>query len=233
MRFGGVSYLNAKPLLEGLEPLVLDTPARLSERFAAGEIDVALLPVAAGEKSGQPRVGSLGIVARGAVESVLLFLADGISYPGDVRRVRLDPDSRTSRALTMLLLKERWYANAEIVETGPADAELCIGDAALQRVEDHPNAVDLAEEWWQHTGLPFVFAAWYGDPAAEPALEAAYEEGQNRGVNGYCARAAVNLKLDVVALKRYLTTSIQFRIGEEEEAGLQRFLADATRLGLL
>ena len=65
MRFGGVSYLNAKPLLQGLCPLVLDTPAVLSERFAAGEIDVALLPVAAGEKSGKPRIGSLGIAARG------------------------------------------------------------------------------------------------------------------------------------------------------------------------
>lgn len=231
MRFGGVSYLNAKPLLQGLDPLVLDTPTRLSERFAAGEIDVALLPVAAGEKSGLLRVGSLGIAARGPVQSVLLFLTKGISRPEEIRRVRLDPDSRTSRALTMLLLLERWNTDPVIVDAG-GDAELCIGDSALQRAQTEGDSIDLAEAWLDHTGLPFVFAAWYGDPAAEAELEAAYERGR-REIARYALEASGELELGAKSLKRYLDECIQFRIGEDEEAGLERFLADATRLGLL
>ena len=51
VRFGAVPYLNARPLVEGLSPLVLATPSDLAARFARGGIDVALLPVAAGEAS--------------------------------------------------------------------------------------------------------------------------------------------------------------------------------------
>ncbi|MGH7163355.1 MAG: menaquinone biosynthetic enzyme MqnA/MqnD family protein, partial [Planctomycetota bacterium] len=65
MRFGGVSYLNARPLLEGLAPLLLDTPAGLARRFHMGEVDVALLPVTEGETSRRPRVGALGVAAEG------------------------------------------------------------------------------------------------------------------------------------------------------------------------
>ena len=48
---GAVEYLNTKPLicdLERLAPdadLVLDLPSRLADRLAAGELDVALIPV--------------------------------------------------------------------------------------------------------------------------------------------------------------------------------------------
>ena len=82
MRFGGVSYLNARPLLEGLEPLVVDDPAGLTLRFERGEVDVALLPVAVGETAGLTRVGSLGIAAHGPVDSVLMLelLADRQPY---------------------------------------------------------------------------------------------------------------------------------------------------------
>ena len=53
LRIGAVSYLNTKPLIWGLEhdaadrglELSLDVPAVLARRMAAGELDVALLPV--------------------------------------------------------------------------------------------------------------------------------------------------------------------------------------------
>ena len=52
---GAVSYLNTKPLIYGFEQgamkddvhLVLDYPAKLAERMNKGELDAALLPIAA------------------------------------------------------------------------------------------------------------------------------------------------------------------------------------------
>ena len=49
VRVGAVSYLNSKPLIEGLAgadglELYLDYPSRLAERLARGELDVALIP---------------------------------------------------------------------------------------------------------------------------------------------------------------------------------------------
>src|SRR5438270_13134059 len=51
IRIGAVNYLNTKPLicdLDVLAPdaeLVLDVPSRLADRLAAGDLDVALIPV--------------------------------------------------------------------------------------------------------------------------------------------------------------------------------------------
>ena len=213
MRFGAVSYLNAKPLIEGLAPLVLDTPAHLADRMEAGELDVALLPVAAGERLGLPRVGNLGIAAEGRVDSVLVFIRRG-----PVRTIRLDPASRTSRILARVLYRERFGHDPEPVESD-ADAELVIGDAALER---EGKSIDLAEEWTAWTGLPFVFAAWYGDPAAAAALAAAYERGRARLAN-YASGE----------LLKYLQERIRFEIGPREEQGLARFLELARAHSLL
>lgn len=230
MRFGGVAYLNARPLLEGLSPLVLDTPARLVERQRRGEVDVALLPVAAGEGAGLGRVGSLGIAAEGPVESVLLFLHRS---PESVETLSLDPASRTSRVLAQVLLQARHGVRPRLVEPGArADAELLIGDGALVRGSTGEPRLDLAEEWTRWTGLPFVFAAWYGEADAAALLETAYERGRTR-ISDYAREAGAELGLAPATLERYLRERIRFRIGGREEAGLRRFLEEARRLGLL
>jgi chorismate dehydratase len=226
VRFGAVAYLNARPLTEGLAPLVLDSPAGLARRFALGEVDVALLPVAAALEAGAPRVGRLGIAAEGPVESVLLFLR---TAPGRVRTLAADPASRTSNVLAELLLR-RAYGAAPRLVSGPADAEVCIGDRALVRGEGTEERLDLAEAWGRWSGLPFVFAAWHGDPRAEAALEAAHARGTER-IADY-ARAA-GIGLPAARLERYLRERIRYRIGPREEQGLARFVAEGRRLGLL
>jgi chorismate dehydratase len=226
VRFGSVPYLNARPLVEGLSPMLLATPAELAARFARGEVDVALLPVAAGEASGAPRVGSLGIAAEGPVDSVLLFLRRPVEA---VRTVALDPASRTSVVLARLLIEEAWGHSPRYVDP-PADAELLIGDAALVRGQGDEPRLDLAEEWTRWTGLPFVFAAWDGDARAEAALEAAYARGTVR-IPSYARGAGLGLPPE--RLERYLRERIRFRIGPREEEGLRRFVARGRARGLL
>lgn len=229
MRFGGVPYLNARPLLEGLSPLLLEVPSLLARRFEAGELDAALLPVAAGEISGRPRIGSLGIAAMGEVESVLLFHRVA---PPRIATLRLDPSSRTSRILAQWVLARGHGARPRIVEEGAADAELVIGDPALVRAGSGEARLDLGAEWTRLTGLPFVFAAWYGEARAEPALEAAYAAGARR-IDAYAEESARELGLPAPRLARYLRERIRFRIGDAEEAGLLRFRDEARSLGLL
>jgi len=227
VRYGAVSYLNARPLVEGLSPLVLATPAELVRRYMVGELDVALLPVAAGEGAGLPRVGTLGVAADGPVESVLCFLR---REPADVATLALDPASRTSQVLCRLLLLRVHGVQPRLVEP-PADAELVIGDEALRRGHGDEPRLDLGEEWRRYTGgLPFVFAAWYGDVAAAPALEEAYARGRER-VPEYARNCG--LELPAADLERYLTAVIRYRLGEREEAGLARFVEEGRALGLL
>ncbi|MGQ0614653.1 MAG: menaquinone biosynthetic enzyme MqnA/MqnD family protein [Planctomycetaceae bacterium] len=230
MRYGGVSYLNARPLVEGLSELVLDTPAGLARRFQLGYLDVGLLPVAAGEALGLERVGSLGIAADGPVQSVLLFHACELAQ---VRRIALDPASRTSQALSLLILREAYGLDPEVVAAPRgADAELVIGDPALVRARAGGDYLDLAAEWKRLTGLPFVFAAWYGAQKAEADLEAAYARGAAK-IPEYAREFGRMLRIPAEELEAYLRLSVRYRLGPREEEGLRLFREKAASLGLL
>ena len=119
----------------------------------------------------------------------------------------------------------------ELVDrAGEADAELVIGDSALLLGAGPEARLDLAAEWKRWTGLPFVFAAWYGDSRAAPELGAAFERGREQ-LARYASECPLELPRSV--LERYLNERIRFRLGEREQEGLARFLETARRLGLL
>ena len=132
LNIGGVRYLNARPLVYGLENepgvrLHLEYPRSLAPLLMSGEIDAALLPAieyfrlaAEGterarahrsDASGAVRAGAAflalpvaAIGSRGAVGSVRLF---GYTEAEHVRRVLLDAASRTSNALARVIAVRR------------------------------------------------------------------------------------------------------------------------------
>src|SRR5262249_6704731 len=119
-------------------------------------------------------VPGIAIASRRDVRSVRLFLRGELA---DVRRVALDASSRTSVALTRLLLREQLGRDPEYTSAEPNvarmlethDAALVIGDVALY-YEGPARSIDLGEAWHALTGLPFVWAFWAG---RKDALDAA------------------------------------------------------------
>ena len=112
VRLGAVSYLNSKPLIEDLGQLLpeseilLDYPSRLADALAAGELDVALIPsVEYFRGSGYRIISSACVATRGPVMSVKLYCR---VHPGEIQRLALDDGSRTSAALTRVILAERY-----------------------------------------------------------------------------------------------------------------------------
>src|SRR5947199_503115 len=144
VRIGAVNHLNTKPLIYNLERLApkailsLDLPSRLADRLAAGELDVALIPVIEYFRGdGYTVVPGIAIASRGPVLSVTLF--SRVPWP-QIRHVALDEGSRTSAALAQLLLRQRHGVRPEVVplplersaEDVDADAVLLIGDRAMR-----------------------------------------------------------------------------------------------------
>src|SRR6516162_9439841 len=118
VRVGAVNYLNTKPLIYDLETLapeaelVLEVPSRLADLLAARRLDVALIPLIEYFRAGSYSVvPNIAIASRGPVLSVTLF--SRVPWP-DIRRVALDAGSRTSAALTQVLLQKRYGARAEV-----------------------------------------------------------------------------------------------------------------------
>jgi chorismate dehydratase len=249
IRVGAVNYLNTKPLiceLEQIAPevdLVLDVPSRLADLLAAGDLDVALIPVIEYFRAGcYTLVPDISIATRGPVLSVTLF--SQVPWTG-IRRVALDAGSRTSAALTQVLLRKRYGLMPEVIdlpldqsaEDIDADAVLLIGDRAMRAcLPGFAHAYDLGQEWYDWTGLPFVYAVWAIRPGAELGrVASALAQSKRRGLAqaGVIAhREAPRLGLDAGFCRRYLSNILHFDLGPREQAGLHHYYALACELGL-
>ncbi len=249
IRIGAVSYLNTKPLIHDLEhlapaaELVLDYPSRLAEQLDAGRLDVALIPVIEYFRSGRYRLlPDLAIASQGPVLSVTLFSRH--PWP-QIHRVALDEGSRTSAALAQILLRRRYQVQPEVVplpldraaEDVDADAVLLIGDRAMHAcLPGFAHAFDLGQEWYDWTGLPFVYAVWAVRAGADLGpVAGALAEAKRRGCAhiGRIAHAeAPKLGLDAGFCRRYLQSIIHFDLGPREQAGLHHYYMLASELGL-
>jgi chorismate dehydratase len=249
IRIGAVEYLNSKPLicdLPELAPeaeLVLEVPSKLADLLAEGQLDVGLIPIIEYFRSGKYTVvPNIAIASRGPVLSVTLF--SKMPWKG-IRRVALDEGSRTSAALTQVLLRHRHGVKPEVVplsldrhaEEADADAVLLIGDRAMHAcLPGFPYAYDLGQEWHDWTGLPFVYAVWAVRPGVDlgPVADALVE-AKRRGlerIGPIAHHEAPRLGLDAGFCRRYLQSIIQFDLGPRELAGLHHYYMLACELGL-
>ena len=159
VRLGAVGYLNARPLVYGLDAVPrfhvrYDVPSECARLLHDDAIDVGLIPSIEYLRGGPYRiVPDLAIVSRGPVASVELYSKKPIA---DVRSIAMDTSSRTSVALASVLCARLFMIDPALEAHGPdvsemlerCDAALIIGDNAL--LLDHttvrltPDATDVS-----------------------------------------------------------------------------------------
>jgi chorismate dehydratase len=240
VRLGAVDYLNARPLVYGLElysrefKLRFDPPSKCAALLHERSIDLGMIPSIEYLRGHEPYrvVPGMAIVSDGPVASVALFSRVPRSA---IRTVAADTSSRASNGLLRVLCYEVFGIDPEFIPMQPdaaemlrrCDAALLIGDAALFLDHEAVGAekTDLGQEWGTLTGLPFVWAFWAGRPGALTAEHVTILTGaRDAGVrasdeiaDAYCgpARAALG--------RAYLRENIRYTLGDREQAGLQRY----------
>lgn len=255
LRVGAVSYLNTRPLVCGLEErlrasygdegeLVFDLPSRLADQLAEGGLDVALIPSVEFLRGRDYRiVSSAAIACRGPVWSVRLL--SRVPVP-EIRTLAMDEGSRTSQALTRVLLWEQFGLDPEILpfpitsaaEEIDADALLMIGDRAMHPPTGVYREIwDLGDRWCRWSELPFVFAVWVARRGVDAdKIAAILEESRDEGLQQFEAiaeRDAGGLGLTVADCVTYFASHLHFYFGPREQQGLELFRERAQRLGLL
>lgn len=191
---GVVSYLNALPLYHSLLgddrfAIAPHVPSRLAAALLDGSCDCAMVPVVDYFR----RRVDLVPVSNGCIASdgeTLTVRVFSRMPPERLDRLVVDGDSHTSIILARLIWRELYGKTLELLAARPgepwgqAEAVLLIGDKVVcSRPRGFGFEVDLGAAWKHLTGLPFVFAAWYGLRGKDHgALSTALETARDRGV---------------------------------------------------
>ncbi len=262
MRIAASTYLNSAPLVHSFTAGIQrnrviflgDTaPSRCAQMLAAGQCEIALIPVIEYLRIPHLRlIPNVAVASKQRVGSVILAARCNLA---SVTKVALDCSSRTSQTLVKILLARRYHNQPVYCERMPdvtqncanmlegMDAALLIGDptfklkaqAAALGLQIH----DLAEEWRALTNLPFVFAVW---AVREDALddfrrvrldfELAKREGIER-IPTIAAQYAETLRRPLPELLDYLRDNVNFDLDEENVAGLREYFRLAHECGLV
>ncbi len=250
IRLGAVEYLNARPLVYGLErsrrfTLRFDVPSRCADLLHADDIDLGLIPSIEYLRGPMAYgiVPAVCVASRGPVASVALYTR---KEPREMRSIAMDTTSRTSVALMRVIAKRAYGIAPEPVSMRPdldlmlahADGAVIIGDKALFLDHEALGArkIDLGALWTDATGLPFVYAFWAGRPDVATRDDVKWlREARDNALSDLKGIAATyfpgNAKRQAVGLQ-YLRDNIQYTLGSDEIEGLTRFYHYASELGL-
>jgi chorismate dehydratase len=223
VRVGSVPYLNAKPLTRGLwTPVEKLEPNQLAAELRAGRLDVALVPLMEVLEAPEGTYRVVNHVAIGSERSVYSVYLNYSVPLAKIQTVALDPASKTSVELARLVLEKFHHLKPRYVSTDePADAQLLIGDPAILHRQANPeqNYLDLASEWRDYTGLPFVFAVWAVRLPFWRGLQVAFQ-----------LRAAKRIGLaqrDQMARnpfeRKYLTEHLNYDLGSRQKKAIALF----------
>lgn len=237
-RVGCVPYLNARPLVYGLETreevsLTFDTPSRLAQSLETGELDVAMVSsLFALSSLGTCVVGGVSISSRGKVESVRLF--SKVPF-GDIRTLALDQSSLSSNALCRIVLAEMYGVRPEETHAPPdlaamleqRDAALLIGDPGMRaQPPEGVFVLDLGKAWEELTDRPFVWAAWIGFERVEGPLAAILFDAKERGkenLEAIALREAERSGWPLALCRRYLIEVMDYELDTEHLEALMLF----------
>jgi len=268
LRIAAIDFLNPAPLMWDFEHPPLDaplatryqidrmTPSQCADSLATGAADIGLVPIAAlAANPGLRILPGCTIASKGRVRS--LQLVRRASQPlAELRTVAADTASRTTVAYARILF-HRW-GNAQVpflpmaanldAMLDRADAAIVIGDPALLALEERANRFertgeelvyhDLAQEWGNLTGLPFVSAVWgtsYRGPLDERVAEDFLHSRDHglKNIDKLAAEWARRLALSQETIRTYLTTNIHYVLDEECLEAMRVFFRMAAECGVL
>ena len=238
IRVAAVNYLNTKPFLFGIKrhevlkeiDLVEAYPAEVSRMVMEDRADIGLLPVAVLPKMKEYHlVTDCCIGCDGAVASVGIYSEEPIE---NLERIYLDYQSRTSVMLAKILLRDYWKKDVEFIDAKTEDfrqeiigktGAVIIGDRALEQNTISKYVYDLGEAWKDHTGLPFVFAAWVSNKPLPEEFVKKFTEANHYGLNRLDEVIRENASVKY-SLEQYYKNNISYIIDEKKLAGLNWFL---------
>jgi chorismate dehydratase len=248
IRISAVKYANTYPFIYGLttsgfdKKVILETdhPADCAAKLITGKADIGLIPVASLPLLKEYQIVSdYCIGANGNVRTVLLL--SNCQFE-EIETIYLDYRSRSSVALSKVLAKASWNREFRWMNTskgfdfrniGMKEAVVLIGDQCFEYEKSFRYKIDLASEWKNFSGLPFVFACWTANRIMEKNFIEEFNQALKLGVTNI---EKVVMKFGSTGtitgdiLQKYLTENIDYDLNEEKKKGMKLFLELMSKL---
>lgn len=224
--------IDDKPLTFGLQQLnnILKF-GNSGERYkwiSEGSVDIAFISSIdfARLKGGWKVLPKICKSSKGPSKRVVLFFNKNLT---DINNIAVSGNARTSEIVLKIILKELHQIETNFQKMSgkldeslkECDAVLLTGDQAIRETEKNPFFIDLGEEWFDLTGLPLVYGFWIGNELTTQKTD--YSGIMNAFTNGHKRLNAICKDLHGVNDKYvldYLSQTINYNFGEEEQAGL-------------
>jgi chorismate dehydratase len=251
----GVSYI--RPLLYGLKDssshleLLTDIPSQLAVNLQkrTGSLRCAFLsPIDYARHGGDYLiVPGVGVASSSRSDTIQLFINRNVR---NVHTLAVDIRVTSEIILAKIILAEK-FPNEES-SPGPlrivpmlaqrddmlrkADAALVVNFHPQRNVTDEPFALDLVEEWYDLTGLPYVHGMWVGhDESLTEDVVASLIRAKEHGILHLAESAEViagEIAVSRETIREYLAV-FSYSLDEGEQAGLSEFLRYAYFHGVL
>lgn len=242
IRISAVKYANTYPFIYGLtesgfdRKVILETdhPADCATKLLTGRVDIGLIPVAALPFLNEYHIiSNYCIGANGNVRTVMLLSNCPFE---EIETIYLDYRSRSSVNLSKVLAKNFWKKEFRWMNTskgfdfrniGLNEAVVLIGDQCFEYENSFRYKIDLAREWKEFSGLPFVFACWTANKNIDKEFVEEFNRALESGVNNIDAVVEKFGNTGTITgdvLKNYLTENIDYHFNDEKKKGLALFL---------
>lgn len=238
------TYAFEKKLMQNDYTFKKYSPLDSGNALLNGEVEMAVIPVTtfAKTKESWRIVPHISISSKNTCKSVKLFFKKGLQ---ELQTIAIDSRADTESVLLQILMQEKYNITPEYVTMKPdlehmldfSDAALLIGEEALHKQEIIKSSFDLGEEWYDLTGLPFVFGFWAGRHMTTEVEDVKnIINATNLGINNLEQIAkdfAEKTEFSWALYHDYLTKNVNYKFTADELAGLTEFYNYAFYYGLI
>jgi len=242
IRISAVRYSNSYPLIYGLREsgiedraiISIDHPSECAYKLANNIADIGLVPVAVLPEIKEAEIISDYCIGTNAPVRTVMLLSN--SPVGEIEKIYLDYRSKSSVALARVLAMNWWKKEFEWHFTEPGfdfaaadknEGVVIIGDQCFELEGRYNYSVDLAVEWKNFTGLPFVFAVWAANRKIDPLFIDSFNRALDFGINNIGKAVEKYSKLSsmpVDILVSYLYNNIDYHMNNEKKQAMNTFI---------
>ncbi len=236
-------------------------PSQCALELAENKSDIGLVPITSyATIPGLSILPGCTIASLGHIRSLQLITRAN-QPPEEIRSVAADTSSRATFAYTQILFRKYWNAKTAFLPHPPdldsmlasADAALLIGDPALLALEKQEEReartgeklayYDLAHEWNQRTGVPWISAVWAIRPQGLQDVEIDsslvikdFLNSRDHGlahIEDLVTEWSTRIAAPAATIRDYLTKNIHYILDEDCVEGIKVFFAYAAELDIL